>query len=219
MRWLLLVPLAAALTGCVEGDINYHPAPQILPQSIHNIGINPIVNQTQQFGLEEKLYLRVQDEFFNNGQFPMVAAAQADGQVNVILKKYILTPIQYDSNLVPTVYRLQVYYDLQFIDRAKNQILWQEPNLTAIQTYSAPTLPGGMTEPQAQVALWDTMSRDIVTRTITGFGSVTGESGYKVNVPPPPPPGQSLQVPGLATPAGTQTPGQPKGQEAPPPQP
>jgi hypothetical protein len=37
-----------------------------------------------------------------------------------------------------------------------------------------------MTEEQAREKLWDIMSKDIVKRTVEGFGSVTGVSSKKI---------------------------------------
>ena len=42
------------------------------------------------------------------------------------------------------------------------------------------TAPGGRTEEEAREALWDLFARDIVKRTLEGFGSVTGASENKV---------------------------------------
>ena len=48
------------------------------------------------------------------------------------------------------------------------------------QTYSASTLPGGLTEQQARERIWEKLSKDIVKRTVDGFGSVMSESKKKV---------------------------------------
>ncbi len=200
----------AAMAGCAGGDITYRPAPQILPQHIKKLALRQIQNQSQQFGLEDRFYLRLQDEFLRDGRYPIVPEADAEGVVVTTIKRYTLTPIQYDASLVPTVYKLQVFVDLQFIDRTANVILWQEPNFEGNQTYSAATLPGGMTEEQARQALWDAFSRDIVKRTLEGFGSVTGSSIRKLGEQPPvpqAPPPTSLQSPSPAIPAPPQ-PGQ-----------
>lgn len=173
------------LAGCVSGpDLTYRPAPQILPQHIKKLAVRPFLNQTQQFGLEDKLTLRTINEFLRNGNFPIVPEAQADGIVAGELARYILTPIQYDSALVPTVYKLTVILNLRFIDRAANTVLWQEENMAASQTYAASTKPGGLTEEQAREALWDTFARDVVNRVVKGFGAAVGESQRKYSTQP-----------------------------------
>jgi hypothetical protein len=158
------------------------------------VAVRPWANRTQQFGLEDKLTLRVVDEFLRNANYAVTPEADADGVVVGTVVRYILTPIQFDANLVPTTYKLQVISNLQFIDRTKNQILWEEPNLEEDLTYTAPTLPGGLTEYQAQQIIWDMLATDTVKRTVQGFGTVTGTSGRKIapsegtGVPPLPSP-------------------------------
>jgi hypothetical protein len=184
MKKLSLFVLAALACACAGGagpDIAYRPAPQILPANIRRIAVRLVTNKTQQFGLEDKLTLAIRDNFLKDGRYLITPEPDADGVVNVTIMRYILTPIQYDSNLVPTAYKLRVVCDLQFIDRASNTMLWEEDNMEGIQTYAALTLPGGLTEEQARMLIWDTLSRDIVKRVVFGFGSVTGTSQRRIS--------------------------------------
>ncbi|MHB2025539.1 MAG: LPS assembly lipoprotein LptE [Elusimicrobiota bacterium] len=170
--WMLLA--AAFLAACAGGDVSYNPAPQILPSNVRKIAIRPIINKTQQFGLEDKLYLAVRDAFLSNGQYPIVPEKQADGAVYLTITRYILTPIQYDANLVPTSYKLTVIADLQFINEKTNTALWDQPDIEEDMVFAADTLPGGLTEEQAREAIWPRLADDVVTRVIRGFGTMTG---------------------------------------------
>ncbi|MEK7746480.1 MAG: LPS assembly lipoprotein LptE, partial [Elusimicrobiota bacterium] len=142
--------LLLGAAACAGDDVAYRPTPQILPQHISRIAIRPVINKTQQFGLEDKLTLRIRDEFLRDGRYPLVPESNADGLVLVTLKRYILTPTQYDSVLTPTAYKLIVLANLDFVDRTTNTILWSEPNLEGIQSFTASTLKGGITEEQAR---------------------------------------------------------------------
>ncbi len=184
-----LAACAAAVlaAGCgSSSDINYRPKSQLLPRHIQKLAVRPIINKTQQFGLEDKFVLRLRDEFLRDGRYAVLPEAQADGVVLVTISRYILTPTQYDSVLTPIAYKLQVIVDLQFIDRTSNTILWQEPAMEGIHLFGAPTVTGGKTEEQAREFLWDLLSRDIVKRVIQGFGSVTGRSLRSISNQPPP---------------------------------
>ncbi len=184
---LLLAAGTLFLAACGAGDdVIYKPAHQILPAHIGKIAIRPVINKTQQFGLEDKLTLAIRDEFLRNGEYRILPETLADGVVVVTLTRYILIPTQYDSVLAPTTYKLRVLADLQFIDRSKNRILWTEPNLEGIQSYSASTLTGGITEEEARELIWDVLARDIVTRTVSGFGSVSGRSQREISGEAPP---------------------------------
>ncbi|MFH2205075.1 MAG: LPS assembly lipoprotein LptE [Elusimicrobiota bacterium] len=182
----LAAGLGAGLTGCADEDVRYTPRKQILPAHIKRIAIRPIINKTPQFGLEDKFILRIRDEFLRNGLYQIVPEPEADGLVMVTIMRYILIPTQYDSVLTPTAYKLRLLIDLDFIDRTNNTILFREPNLESIQSYSASTVAGGITEEEARELIWDVLARDIVKRVVEGFGSVTGASQRSVSGESPP---------------------------------
>lgn len=186
LRLLVCAASAAALLGCASEDVTYRPAPQILPQHINKLAVRPVVNKTQQPGLEDKLTRRVIDEFLRDGRFPMVPESDADGVAVVTLTRYIHFPTHYDTVGASTGYKLIILVNIDFIDRTKNATLWTEPNIEGVQTYIAPTLQGGMTEEQARELLWDVLARQIVKRTVEGFGSVSGSSQRKISGEIPP---------------------------------
>ncbi len=173
----LLVLLLAAACGT---DIAYKPTPQILPQHVQRLALRPILNKTQQFGLEDKLLLRVRDEFLRDGRYPLVPEPESQGIVWITISRYILTAVQYDSTQAATAYKLRILVDLQFVDKSTNQILWEEKNLEGILSFPAQTLRAGLTEEQAREQIWDILARNIVKRVVDGFGSVTGTSERRI---------------------------------------
>ncbi|MBI5744562.1 MAG: hypothetical protein HY952_08440 [Elusimicrobia bacterium] len=190
MKKLLLIAAVLGLAACGgSSDIIYKPAAQKLPQYIKRIAVRPFANKTQQFGLEEKITLKVVDEFLKNGEYTVSPDNAAQGVVVGEISHYILTPVQYDVNMVPTLYKLNVIAAVRLLDKEYNRYLWEEPALQVTKMYSAANLPGGMTEEQAREALWEILSKDIVLRTVQGFGSVSSTSSKKVpsNEPPPAP--------------------------------
>jgi hypothetical protein len=176
MKRALLIGALLGLAACGGPEVTYNPAPQLLPHHIGNIAVRTFKNNTQQFGLEDRLTLTVIDAFLADGDYNVVPENEADGVVVGTLTRYILTPLTFDTNLVPTTYKLQVYFDLQFIDRQKNQILWEEPNFVEHLRFTAPTLPGGITEEQARENTWTMIANDTVKRVVQGYGTVTGKS-------------------------------------------
>lgn len=182
MKTPLLIALAplAALLACGQ-DIAYRPAPQLLPGHIRKLSLRIVVNKTHQYGLEDKLTLRIRDEVLRDGRYPLLPEAESDGIILVTITRYVLTPIQYDANLIPTAYKLRILIDLQFVDRATNTALWEEKNMEGVLVYPASILPGGKTEEQAREAIWDTLARDVVKRVVEGFGSVSGTSERRIS--------------------------------------
>src|SRR5947208_3577723 len=112
------------LSGCSK--YYYNPAPQVLPQYIRKIAIRAFANHTQQYGLEDKLTLAVQQNFNLDGRFQVTTEDQADGVLIGDITRYILEPLSYDSNHVPTQYKLWILADATFYDKVKNQTLWKE---------------------------------------------------------------------------------------------
>lgn len=185
MKKLLILPLLL-LCACaaIDEQVYYKPNAQILPQHIKKIHVRPFINRTEVFALEDRLTISVVDEFLNNGLYSIVNESQADGVLAGEIMRYILLPVQYDTQLVPTVYRMEVLLNLRFIDKTTNETIWQEPGLVQVYTYSASTLPGGMSEEQAREKLWQNFAKMIVKRTIDGFGSVQTQTRQTMQVNP-----------------------------------
>ncbi len=169
------------LAACGTEGAFYKPQAQIMPQHIKKIAIRPILNKTEIFAMEDKLYLRLYDEFLKNGSYQVVNEnASAEGVIVTTITRYLNVPIQYDSQLIPTVYKMDVWLDVVLMDKSTHAPVWREPAFLGTQTYSASTLPGGLTEQQARERIWEKLSKDIVKRTVDGFGSVMSESKRKV---------------------------------------
>jgi len=182
MKKLLLSLLACAtIAGCASEGAVYKPQAQIMPQHIKKVAVRPILNRTEVFALEDKFYNELYDEFLRNGSYSIVAENNgAEGVVVTTISRYLNVPIQYDSQLIPTVYRMDIWLDVVFMDKTTNEPVWREPALLGTQIYAASTLPGGMTEVQARDVIFEKLSKDIVKRTVDGFGSVKSENKKKV---------------------------------------
>ena len=180
-KLILSVLCALCLIGCASDGAYYKPQAQIMPQHIRKVAIRPILNKTEIFAMEDKLYIRLYDEFLKNGSYQVVNENNgAEGVIVTTITRYLNVPIQYDSQLIPTVYKMDVWLDVVLMDKSTNTPVWREPAFLGTQTYSASTLPGGLTEQQARERIWEKLSKDIVKRTVDGFGSVMSESKKKV---------------------------------------
>jgi hypothetical protein len=175
-RNLSLLTAALILTGCAA--LHSKSKPSVLPPYIQKIAVRPFSNHTQQYGLEDKLTLAVQSEFNRDGRYQITTEDQADGLLIGDITRYILEPLSYDANHVPTEYKLTILVDVSFTDKVKNTVLWKEAGMIGEFRYYAASsgLAGQMSETDAQQVIWDQMSRDIRKGTFEGFGSETGST-------------------------------------------
>lgn len=174
---LALLTLPLAFYGCGGTQSEYVPQSVLLPPNIKSIAVKPFGNETSQTGIGNKLWLATTDEFIRDGRIPYVNDEnKADGIVVATLKQYRRTELSHNANLVAIEHQLWVVLDLKFLDRAKNQYLWEEPLLEQKFRYFDETQPGGLTEEEAREQLWERFAQDIVRRTIDGFGTVTSSS-------------------------------------------
>lgn len=180
-KFLLTICTVAALAACASEGAVYTPQVQIMPQHIKKVAVRPILNRTEVFALEDKFYNELYDEFLRNGSYQIVSEnSGAEGVVVTTITRYLNVPIQYDSQLIPTVYRMDIWLDVVFMDKTTNTPVWREPAFLGTQIYAASTMPGGMTEVQARDIVFQKLSKDIVKRTVDGFGSVMSENKKKV---------------------------------------
>ena len=180
-KFVFTVCACAALAACASEGAVYTPQAQIMPQHIKKVAIRPILNRTEVFALEDKFYNELYDEFLRNGTYQIVSENNgAEGVVITTISRYLNVPIQYDSQLIPTVYRMDIWLDVVLMDKTTNEPVWREPAFLGTQVYAASTLPGGMTEVQARDVVFEKLSKDIVKRTVDGFGSVMSENKRKV---------------------------------------
>ena len=150
-------------------------APSLLPAYIHKIAVRPITNHTQQYGLEDKLTVALQSEFNRDGRYQITSEELADGVVLGDITKYILDPLSYDANHVPTEYKLSIVANISFYDKVKVQTMWNEPVMKGELRYfvASSGFAGSMTEDDARQVIWDELARDIRTRTLESAGGPT----------------------------------------------
>ncbi|MDD5756863.1 MAG: hypothetical protein PHR23_06250, partial [bacterium] len=85
--------------------------------------------------------------------------------------RYSLEPVSYDAQSVIEQYKLFIGVDVTFKDQVQGTIMWTESKIHEDYTYYVTAKAGQLveTENDAQEAVTDLLSRDIVKRTIIGW--------------------------------------------------
>ncbi len=168
--WIMALGTLPLLSACSLFSLK--PRPSVLPDYIHKISRCKarFTNKTQQYGLEDSLTLAAQSELNRDGRYQITNEAQADGVIFGDITRYILEPLSYDANHVPTEYKLTILASISFNDKVKNLASWTEPEMSGELRYfvSSSGFAGSMTEADARQVIFDEISRDIAKRTFEG---------------------------------------------------
>jgi hypothetical protein len=158
--------------------------------------VRPFTNTTQFFGLEDALTQAVTNEFIQDGRLSYVSSpAQANAVVTGEIGTYLLQPVSYDANQLVQEYKLTVRLNIKVADQVMSVPIWQDPSLSEDFQFFVETRPGGLSEADARLRVWDLFARDIVKRTIEGSGSDSKASERKSPESVPPEAPASPQVP------------------------
>jgi hypothetical protein len=180
-RFLLFVlggGVSAFLSGCAAFSAGGGAV--TLPPHIKTLCVRPFANTTQFFGLEDALTQAIANEFIQDGRLAYVSnEPQANGVLIGEITGYLLQPVSYDASLIVQEYKLTVRLNVKFVDQATNTVVWEEPRLEQDFQFFVQTRPGGLSEADARLRIWDLFARDIVKRTIEGSGTAAGAAPRK----------------------------------------
>ena len=105
--------------------------------------MRPIANKTSFLLQEEKLTLRVSEEFIHDGRLPLVNDEnQADGVVVGEITRYIKEDVSYDAAHVVHENKMWILLNLKCIDLVNKVVLWEEPRMEQSFRYLAPIQAG-----------------------------------------------------------------------------
>jgi len=126
----------ALLLFCLIPACGYHlSGMHNLPPGIQAVSFSPVDNQTLEVGAEKELQWALEREFRNHGG--VVVAENAEGIINVTLRRLDLRPLSFDSKDEVLEYQLMLQFDVSLTQRDTGQTLWQAPNIQVVEDYSA----------------------------------------------------------------------------------
>lgn len=162
------------LSGCMEYQEFIESS--ILPQHIKAICITRFKDNFDKTIFLEKLFFTVKDKFNQDNRIVLKDEAEADAILSGELTRYVLQPLEYDSNRTVIRYMLWVWIDISLYDTKTKKILWTEEKLEKkvfFNTNSRETLEP-TTEVEAQDIIIDYISERIRIRTLDGWFHSSG---------------------------------------------
>ena len=123
------------IVGCYDVALD-------LPDHIKKIYIQPAVNKTFEYELEEDVTRAIREEFLADGRLIVVDKKEAaDAILETTITKYILQPLAFDVNRNPTENRIVIYTLFRFIDKVEGRELWKDDTLYGQTTFSKIKIP------------------------------------------------------------------------------
>jgi outer membrane lipopolysaccharide assembly protein LptE/RlpB len=162
---ILLFITILSITACGKQPVS------VLPTYIKKIAVNNFSNNTVHYGIEDKLTKKVIEEFLRDGRLEIVKTEEADALLTGVIVRYSLEPVSYDAQSVIEQYKLYIGVDVTLHDQVQGTTMWTENNIHEDYTYYVTAKAGQLveTENDAQEAVTDLLSRDVVKRTVVGW--------------------------------------------------
>lgn len=155
--------LCGALTlasGCSFSNPNV-----ILSDNIRTVKINAFSNKTVLYGLEDKLFQKLNDALMEDGRL-IPTSENPDAILIGNITRYELVPLSFDANGIVEEYKLWVETDLRFQEADTAKVLCEENSIPTDVRYNPPgsTRPGAIieTEQNAQERAIDELVSEIV---------------------------------------------------------
>lgn len=168
--FFILFGIAMFFLGC--GDYQNYVQQNVLPQHIKKIAVVKFKDNFNQPAFQDKLYFTLKDRFTIDRRIDVVNIELADAVLIGNISRYILQPLQYDSNKNVTKYLLWVWIDISLYDATTKNILWTEEKLESkieFNTNSKNSSFEVTTESEAQDISINNLTDSIVKRTIDGW--------------------------------------------------
>ncbi len=135
-----------------------------LPAHLKTVLIQPAENQTLEPVLADDLTKALMEGFRVRSNLRQLNAG-GDCELNVTLKQYSHRALSLSQDLV-TSYRIDLILSVKFMDKVKNQILYEETNLPSYAQYSP---QAGETETLGKQRAVESAVKVILDNTVAGW--------------------------------------------------
>jgi len=118
-------------------ECGYYSVSGSLPGHIKKAAVPLFENETVETGIVEEVTEAVTDAIIRNGSMQIVRESQADAVVNGTIVNVRDEADTYSSSEKAKQFRLRIIADIQFYDRVKNRVIYEEKGIEGWARYDA----------------------------------------------------------------------------------
>lgn len=127
------------LTSCalVPPSCSHYSVSGSLPGHIKNAAVPLFENETVEPGIVQEVTETVINAIISNGAMKVVGESQADAVVNGKIVNVRDEADSYSKDEQAKQFRIRIIADVQFFDKRKNKVIWEEKSLEGWARYDA----------------------------------------------------------------------------------
>ena len=130
LLWILCMLFISP--GCI-----YYSVSGSLPGHIKTAAVPIFENKTVEPGIVEDLADAIQDAVISDGNMTITGEFQADALVQGTITDVIEEADVFSSSEKADQFKIRIFADVQFYDRVKNKVVWEEKRMEGWARYSA----------------------------------------------------------------------------------
>ncbi|HDS74910.1 MAG TPA: hypothetical protein ENN56_05135, partial [Firmicutes bacterium] len=123
--------VSLAVAGCA-----YYSVTGGLPDHIKTVGVDTIVNETVESGVDEMLYRALGDKLVGRPQFRYASSRLADAVIRGTIRNVVDEPFVYSGDRV-SEYQIVIVGEAVLYDRVRRRTVWSNNTLRGIGKYDA----------------------------------------------------------------------------------
>lgn len=159
MKKYILSIMIIILLGC-----SYSVRTMAYPQ-LKTIQVEQFQNESDEFELSEKLFIKLSDDFQSDGRLRVVTE-DADCILEGEIRDYTDKIYSYQGSTVEE-YQVKIMFWVKFTDLTSEEVLWENSNLILSETYSQTNETAEYkTETEAREAIYDDLFDNIMKNTL-----------------------------------------------------
>src|SRR5262245_62003562 len=144
----------------------------------HTIAIPMFVNESLEYGLDQKATNAVQKAFLDDNRLKVVNTAEAETVLRGTIKKYARGALTFNEREQVQEYKVGITLDLDYVEISSGKSIWHEPGFYVWASYapgaaetsaSGDSLVTAEDEEGAKTLALAKAAREVVARTIEGW--------------------------------------------------